>query len=536
MPNPIDPELMAKLQAAGWLDPKGTPAPGGAGALPAVPQVAAAPNMPAFNAGAPPPEVGSREAAIQARLTSPVTPMKLENPDAPAPRARGVFEEPEGGAPKQTETSGWTPPRPVATGPKSVSVVSPTIRAEYDAALNKLKDAPEREAGAQAAADEQMAAGYENRAQQMGDLMLKQDAARKDRQAKLDALGADYKRLQDEAANDKIEPGRWFASKDTASQVLGILGMMFSGWGKGPNQGVAMFERMQNADIEAQKHDIAQKGKKAEALHTLYGQKLKQFGDEDAADLATRAQMNEQFKLLAMAEALRTGSSVKIAQAQTLGAQMDLKNAQIHQSLEKFVTGGSTGGITPQDQQRAFDLIKSGAVNPNTGAPLTPNEAIQMAMSLRGAAPSPGHGIQKPGSGAGGKADKHDIAASELEQSGKTPIESLGAWDMLMAGAAQAPVVGPLFRGTEGAAKSRAIEGSNLAPLGYAHAGVGIRNFRDMQHAADPILIKPTDSQKVINQKLAQRILLGKEMKQGIDTARRHPGGSGREEKDEDDE
>lgn len=559
MPD-LNPELIAALQAQGYLDPNSPgarvnpfqlpgaqrdaamaraneqlpPPPQAAAPPPAAPNApgnAAPPSAPMATGALNPTEqmLSSKLIAAGVPTTVPQSANTQMKMGANAPKVEGIFEnKPEG----EKAPPAWKPSFSQTAVPGGwKSTVSEPVRGEYENAMQRLAGAPEQQAIVQGEANEHTAKMYESQAAQLGELMMHQQQARQERARKLDELGNDYRRLAEESANDKVDPQRWWGNKDTGSQIMGVIGILFSGFGKGPNQAMQMYDRMMTADIDAQKHDIAQKGKKAEAVHSLYAQKLKQFGDEDAADLATRAQMNEQFKLQAMSEALRTQSPALIAKAQELGAQVDLNNAKIHQGLEQWKNGGIIGGPTPEDQKRAFEMVKSGMVNPKTGAPLTPTEALQMAMAVRGAAPDPLHGIVKPG--AGGKADKHDIAASELAESGQKPVEALGAWDRVTAGLSHIPGVGFAFAGTEGAKKERAQKASNVAPLGYMHAGVGIRNYEDMVHAGDPLLIKSTDTQEVINQKLALRALGGEGMKRAIDEARKHPGGSGGGEKDD---
>lgn len=394
-------------------------------------------------------------------------------------------------------------------------------------ALGRAEAAPRQMAEAEKGAAEAQAAGYEARARQLGEYDHEMAIQRRRRSEALDAQMNDYKRLTEEASKQQIEPNQWWNSKDTASQVMGAIGVLFAGIGgarHGQNVALDLFNKMTDRSIAAQKENIAQKGKKSEAALNIYHQKLRQFGDEDAADAATRAQMLQQFDLQTKAEALRSGSPVLEAKAEQQSAQIALQLAEIHKGLERWQQGGVVGGPSAQDQKMAFELVKSGKVNPKTGQPLTPNEALQIVMALRGAAPSQ-FGAGKEG-GAGGKADKHDIAASELAESGSKTPESLGAWDRVTANLSHIPGVGIAFRGTEGAKKERAISASNVPVYGYVHAGLGVRRVEDMEHVGDPLLIKPSDTQEVINQKIKLRELAGKAMKQSIDEARRNPGGS----------
>ena len=547
----IDPELLAKLEAQGFLDPNSASARANPFQLEGRQRDAAMGRA----AQMPPEPTPSGPAAPQAPLTPteqmlsgkliqagvPTTDPQAQKAAAPpgaAPqKAQGIFNEP---TPSAQAAPGWTPSfgSGKASPGKAISLVSPGVSEEYNMAMGRLEAAPRQVAEAERGAVEAQAAGYDARARQLGEYDREMAIQRRKRSEALDAHMNDYKRLTEEASKQQIDPNKWWNDKDTAGQVLGAIGMLFAGFGghaKGQNVALDMFNRMTDRSIAAQKENVAQKGKKAEAALNIYHQKLRQFGDEDAADAATRAQMLQQFDLQTKAEALRSGSPVLEAKAEQQSAQIALQLAEIHKGLERFQQGGVVGGPSQQDQKMAFELVKSGKVNPKTGQPLTPNEALQIVMALRGAAPSQ-FGAGKEG-GAGGKAgDKHDIAAAELVESGDRHVEALGVGDRITAGLADIPGLGVLFRGTEGAKKARAQKATNLAPLGYAHAGVGIRNYEDMVHAAEPLLIQPSDTQEVINQKLELRKLGGKAMKQALAAAARdRAGGGGSSEKDDED-
>lgn len=544
MAAPIDPELMAKLQAQGWLDqsqPVGGPKP------PPMAHEAAPVN--AFSTDPGIGEQSGREQAIRKMLTSPITPMRVEGEGgAGGKRAEGVFNDAPGAAPGAVGREAppqWQMPATKATpGGWQSTVSTPTLN-EYNMAMHDKAQVPILEATAQDTANQKMAGLYDQQSEALGKQMFAEDAARKQRTKALDAQMADYKRLQEEAAEQKEDPGRWWGNKSAGEKALGIIGIILGGFAAAAGQenpALKLMNTMIDRDVASQKANIAQKGKKAEAAMNMYGQKVRQFGDENAADLATRAQMLEQFKLQSQSEALRSQSPVLMARAKDLGSQIELEQAKLHQGLEHWQKGGIAGGITEADQKRAFELYKSGMIDPKTGAPIEMNSALQAALSLRGAAPMKGlPTLIKGGKGAGaGKADKEDLAAARLEESSKNAPESLGAWDRVTAGASHIPGIGPLFGGTEGARKEQAINASNVPIYGYAHVGLGMRRTQDMEHAAGSLMIQPRDTQDRINQKMALRALVARGQMNAIEAAKKlNAGGGGSDEKsgssDEDD-
>lgn len=497
----LDPELMKQLKAQGFL----------AEPLSAMRKPAAAPVAPPAAAPLSPTEQMLSGGLQGAGVPQTVAPGG--GPAAPAPRAQGIFE---GGAPEAGGAPQWKPPAAHAVAPHAVSTVSPGIRTEYDAAYGNMGGAAEETARQQGIANEHMAGVYDQHAEAMGKLMREQDLQRKVRTQALEGQMNDYKRLQDEAADQKVNPDHWWGSKNVGEKALGVIGIIFGGLSQGAGHGNPAMDLMNqfiSRDIDAQKANIAQKGKKAEAAQGLYAQKLAQFGNEDAADLATRAQMQEQFKLQMQSEALRSGSPVLMAKAKEQAGPIALEQAKTHSQMEKWALGGTAGGATPEDQKRAFELYKTGKYG-------TPEQAMQAAMAIRGAAPSTGLPTTW-GKGAGGKADKEDLAAARLEESGKRPIESLGAWDRVMAAGSHIPALGLAFQGTEGARKEQAIGASNVPVYGYAHTGLGMRRTEDMEHATGALMIKPSDTQARINQKLALRALTARDMKAAIEEAKK---------------
>jgi|SRR5882724_852008 len=525
MATPIDPDLLAKLQAQGWLDqsqPVGGPPP-------PAPMAHEIPSGGSFNGGP------SREESIRQQLTRPITPMPEQaSQGGGAPRAEGVFDtQPSGG--EAEKAPAFALPAQKTTPAHSIGLVSPGIRNEYDTAMQQRGAVPAQESTAQDTANQRMASLYEQQSAQLGKQMFAENAARQKRTEALDAQMNDYKRLQDEAANQKEDPGRWWGSKNAGEKVLGVIGIILGGLSQGQGHGNPALDLMNKSvdnDIAAQKANIVQKGKKSEVAYNIYAQKIKQFGDESAADLAARAQMLEQFKLQAQSEALRSQSPILQARAKDLGAQIQLEQAKLHQGLEHWQQGGTAGGITAEDQKRAFELYKSGQA-------VSMPQAIQAALALRGAAPTQGlPTLVKPGHA--GNPAAGDLANSNLLESSKNAPEALGVGERITAGLSHLPGVGPLFQGTEGARKELAIKAANTPVLGFAHKELGARTPEAQEHMAEALLIKPSDSEERIKQKYALRALVARGGMSAAEAAKRvggaAPSGGGSESSSEKDE
>jgi len=299
---------------------------------------------------------------------------------------------------------------------------------------------------------------------------------------------ADYKRLQDEASNQKVNPNAWWDGKNGAEKALGIIGIILGGFGgAGNNTALKIMNDQVNRDIDAQKTNMAGKQKRADAAMNIYSQKMRQFGDEGAAELATRGQMIEQYKLQMQSEAEKSGSKMAMANAQQAIGQLSLEQAKIHASLEHWQQGGPAGGVTKEDAARAAIFAEKG---------VPPEKALQMAMAMRGAAPTAGLPTI---AGKGGKLSPEQAAASAMK-SGEAP-QSLSLGERAQNWAAGLPGVGPAFQDTTGARKGLALETQNFPVRAYAHKVGGARTPENQEHMAGSLMYKTSDTPERIAQK-----------------------------------
>jgi len=279
---------------------------------------------------------------------------------------------------------------------------------------------------------------------------------------------------------------------------MGIIGIILGGMaGGGRNPGLDMINKRINDDIESQKLEIQSKQHRAEGMHTLLAEKMKQFGDEGAAEVAARAQRYEQFKMQLQSEALRSGSPILQAKAKETIGQLQLEQAKLHQMLEHWQQTGVAGGLTDKDVQRAYEMYKG-----QLG--LSPDQAKQAALALRGVAPTTGlPTLTKPGAGG-----KEEAATKQLQASASHPPSALSLGERIEAGASHLPLVGRAFQGTSGARKEVALEASNIPAYGYAHKVLGARTPEAQKEIVSALIVKPGDSETRIQQKFALRGLV----------------------------
>lgn len=493
-PTDIDPAVMKQLQAQGYLAGYPAAVPIGGSYVdksgPGVPvDFGAADSLAALKARPTPTPGVPNDVGTGATPTGGIPAVQPPPPpQAPATKPiQGDFvEKPTGAA------AAWRPNMSMtATPAHATSNVSPETRARLEGALVQEKEAGQQLGAAEAAGDERQAAAIDRQAEQLGATMREQQIAQKDRSMALDGQMKYYQQLQQEAAEGKVNPDQWWGSKSGANKALGVIGLILGALGGGAtggrNMAVEAANKFIDRDIEIQKANIANKHRAAEAAGSLYAQNLQRFKDQGAADLATRAAMQEQFKLQLMSEAAHSGSQIKLAQAKMAAAGISLEQAKLHQALETWHQSGVAGGITKEDSARAAEFVKKG---------YPPQQALQLAMSLRGVAPNEGLPAVK---GAGGKVGPEEAAATALA-SGETP-KALSFGERIENAAAGLPLVGRAFEGTAGARKAQAIEAAAVPVRGYAHKVLGARTPEAQEEMAHALIPKVGDSQARLDQK-----------------------------------
>jgi hypothetical protein len=176
---------------------------------------------------------------------------------------------------------------------------------------------------------------------------------RKERE--LDQLGNAY-------ANHKIDPNRVWNNASTPQKVSASIAMILGGMGAGltggPNQAVAMINRIIDQDIDAQKSD-------RDKLGSLYNMNLKRMGDEKSAYSATKLQQmavyESQLKQAAAKyQGTQAGNSAMMSLAALKQQQLPLMT-QLAQKEQgdynlKRAMSGDLNAIQklPEDQRKRF--------------------------------------------------------------------------------------------------------------------------------------------------------------------------------------
>jgi hypothetical protein len=125
-------------------------------------------------------------------------------------------------------------------------------------------------------------------------------------------LWDEHKRIQQDVANQHVDPQRVWSNKGTGQKISTIIGLILGG-GNG-NPALAILQREIDRDVDAQKTELGKK-------ENLLADNLRQFGTLDAATAATRMQLQAIVEGQAKAIAARSGSQAAMAKADAMVGQ-----------------------------------------------------------------------------------------------------------------------------------------------------------------------------------------------------------------------
>lgn len=216
-----------------------------------------------------------------------------------------------------------------------------------EAGLQKEVDAGQKAAAAEASYYAETA----RQQQKLADEARVKEAERQkrmdDHMAKLDKSIQDYSKAE-------VDPNRFYKNMGTPQKILTGISLILGGFDKNGNQALKLIQDSVNQDIEAQKMDIQKKRGQFEMGQSLYGDMLKKFGDERAAESATRLatlnnielKMKSQMARLKgpMAEAAGMKAFGEI-QKQKQAVMSSFQNAMATAEAKQRLTGGGAGDV-----------------------------------------------------------------------------------------------------------------------------------------------------------------------------------------------
>lgn len=368
MPQPLDPETLARLRASGMLPSFD----------PATMQIAQAPSAtPQSIAGAlgwqpppatPPPPTqrpialtselvahGLGQATrqeIAAQTGAPLTPARIASRlgwdtgrrlPSPAAAPAVSWQQPQA----QQGPAMPSAPRPGVIPAHDVPIIAPERLQERLSALGEQGKAQV----------EGVAAEQRNNAQAAGLQQWESDIAQGE--AQYGNRRAQYIREQDAAlfahadamdrwaAQGQIDPERVLKTMNVGQKIAGVMGVFLGTLGsslsKTPNYALQILEKRIDQDIDAQKHDLQSKKELAAANRGLLADKLRINGDPNVAEAAAKADYWKSVELLAAHQASQTNDGIFRARMLDMQAQARLKQADARDAAMRYMQATATG-------------------------------------------------------------------------------------------------------------------------------------------------------------------------------------------------
>lgn len=159
--------------------------------------------------------------------------------------------------------------------------------------------------------------------------------------------------------DEKIDPHKAWATAGTGGQALAVVSLLLGGIGQGilklgSNPAGDVMDKIIERDIASQKDNIGLKS-------SLYSEHLRQLGDAEAAEMATKNDLYSNYKvMLEKIAAQSRDPQAKIAAATKINAiDLEQKKLILQEADQRTIFGGPTGGapamprLTPAMQEHA---------------------------------------------------------------------------------------------------------------------------------------------------------------------------------------
>ena len=229
---------------------------------------------------------------------------------------------------------GRDPMTPVVTGysggDRSLQAMVPAMRQIHERRVKAL------ESSTQAQAQAQRTKAFQTQLLE-SDLAFrreKQQEGRTKRQAKLDVMEGEAAELRAQVAAEKIDPNRWFSSRNAGQVVATSLAAMLQGFvmgyrgQTGPNPVLQRMERAIERDIATQRANIAKKRGDLAGVKGAMADFMKRGLNEDQAEAQTVKGLVDQYKL--KIDAATAASQSPVIEARGVEAKANLDQMQLN--------------------------------------------------------------------------------------------------------------------------------------------------------------------------------------------------------------
>lgn len=241
--------------------------------------------------------------------------------------------------------------QPAQAAPSGQKSAGPSA---FESKIRKLNEDArlegEKAALAEMNAAQAKAAGEAELLKQREDAMLDQEQRRMTaemaRQESLDNQMKEYRSTVDEIKkiNTTVDPNRYWANAGTGQKILSAIGLIIGGAAagrNGENVAATAIDKAIQQDIDAQKATITaslQKGEQLSGMQkNIYSMMLQKFGDERAAESASKLAMLEVFESKIAQNAAKSSGQAAQANYQKALAQLSAQKAQSETALMQYM-------------------------------------------------------------------------------------------------------------------------------------------------------------------------------------------------------
>jgi hypothetical protein len=164
------------------------------------------------------------------------------------------------------------------------------------------------------------------------------------RAAKVDALMAQLQDQSEKISNEKIDPSRYWNSKDAGTKAINIIGLMLGGLAAGINGGknpaMDYLNHQIDRDVDAQKANLANKRGKLDTTRNELELMRLQFGDQRQAEAAVKLSRINSLKAFVDAQRAKYQDPVFQARAAAVQAKLQVDADNIGVGMHKWINEG----------------------------------------------------------------------------------------------------------------------------------------------------------------------------------------------------
>jgi len=251
---------------------------------------------------------------------------------------------------------------------------------EQDRAEREAMVATAQAVEAEAGALDETARAMQSAQSQADALERRRQQAEQARQAELMRRQRELDAAASQVASRQLDPGRLFAKGETRNRVAAAVGIVLGGLAdaiRGGDAGLGSAMALVNSaidrDIEAQRGNVAIAQQGVAAQQSLLQDMRRTFGDQQAAEEATRATMLEGVERQIQALALQATSDAQRAQLAQMLAEIQAQKAAARQAA--IMGGIPMTEVVIEQRQRAG----GGGGRRPTAIPDLPGSDVQIA-------------------------------------------------------------------------------------------------------------------------------------------------------------